>query len=560
MTELDCALYTESEIDQCVFRDNFNIIHHNIRSFNANYDEFEILFDESFKNLSVCTFTETWFCSDSCTDIDGFSSYHTFRSDRKGGGVSVFVRQNFKSRKLQNISFVKPHIETCIVEITITKNYSFILAGVYRPPHSNVRDFFNAIEDLIENFLPKKSKILFLGDFNVDISEKSHFGLEISNIFHGYNFKSMINKPTRLTRIGGNSYILDHIWTNIDEISSSAIIECDVTDHFITFACFKLVDQVERQNSKFRNHSAQTLDNFSFQLSSYCNQICIDDITSGEAYDSMVSNFCESIYGIYNECCPMISKTITSNRHKKPWINSNLIQLVKFKHFLYNDLKNKYIPAYVYKNFKNNVNHAMQHYKDKYIKVKFSTSRNVKTTWENLNKFVCNKKLKSKLIPSISHNGSYLESNRDKAMAFNNYFSDIAKNLDKEIPTSYIDPIVYLDDQNSSSFFVIPTTYSEVNSLILSFKNKSCSPTEIPVFLYKQEIYHFAHIISIFFNLSVKLGVFPSFFKQARLVPIHKKDDNSMVSNYRPISILPFLSKIFEKLMKKRLTDFVEKI
>ena len=68
-----------------------------------------------------------------------------------------------------------------------------------------------------------------------------------------------------------------------------------------------------------------------------------------------------------------------------------------------------------------------------------------------------------------------------------------------------------------------------------------------------------ARIIAVLFNKSLNQGIFPSALKFAKVVPIHKDDSLFEVSNYRPISLLPTFSKIFEKLMYARIIDFINK-
>ena len=68
-----------------------------------------------------------------------------------------------------------------------------------------------------------------------------------------------------------------------------------------------------------------------------------------------------------------------------------------------------------------------------------------------------------------------------------------------------------------------------------------------------------AKIIAMLFNKSLNQGIFPSALKFAKVVPIHKGDSLFEVSNYRPISLLPTVSKIFEKLMYSRLINFINK-
>ena len=64
--------------------------------------------------------------------------------------------------------------------------------------------------------------------------------------------------------------------------------------------------------------------------------------------------------------------------------------------------------------------------------------------------------------------------------------------------------------------------------------------------------------LTFIINQSLKTGTFPDRLKVARVRPLFKKGDNQLITNYRPISILPLLSKIFEKVMHMQLTYYLE--
>ena len=65
--------------------------------------------------------------------------------------------------------------------------------------------------------------------------------------------------------------------------------------------------------------------------------------------------------------------------------------------------------------------------------------------------------------------------------------------------------------------------------------------------------------ITYIINLSLREGVFPCELKIAQVLPLYKNNDPMLFNNYRPISLLPFFSKVFERLMYNRLIDFIEK-
>ena len=98
----------------------------------------------------------------------------------------------------------------------------------------------------------------------------------------------------------------------------------------------------------------------------------------------------------------------------------------------------------------------------------------------------------------------------------------------------------------------------DVINVINSLKSKKCNVHEIPVSVLKSSKNQFAIPLTLLFNNSINNGKFPQLFKHATVVPIHKKGAKDELSNYRPISLLNVFSKIFEKLMKKFLINFLE--
>ena len=118
----------------------------------------------------------------------------------------------------------------------------------------------------------------------------------------------------------------------------------------------------------------------------------------------------------------------------------------------------------------------------------------------------------------------------------------------------------YLSNKSSSTIFLQPTDKEELANIIPSLNsNKASGPNSTPyriLFLLKNEI---SKELADLFNLSFMIGVFPSVLKTAKVVPIFKKDSRLDYSNYRPISLLPNIEKILEKLLYKRLYTFLNK-
>ena len=112
-----------------------------------------------------------------------------------------------------------------------------------------------------------------------------------------------------------------------------------------------------------------------------------------------------------------------------------------------------------------------------------------------------------------------------------------------------------------NSFFISPITHSEIEDIIISLKNgKSTGPFSIPVKLLKLVKSDISRPLACIFNESITLGTFPDKLKWARVIPVHKKGAHNYPSNYRPISLLSVFGKLFEKLMFKRLYEYLHNL
>lgn len=134
--------------------------------------------------------------------------------------------------------------------------------------------------------------------------------------------------------------------------------------------------------------------------------------------------------------------------------------------------------------------------------------------------------------------------------------------LHLNLAPNFLDPkthISYLSG-NFPNFMNIPiVTENDIVKAISALKNKKCRADEIPVKIIKENKNLLAEPLSKLFSDSIKDAVFPNRLKLANIIPIHKSGSKTNISNYRPISILPVFSKIFEIIMKNFLMNYLNK-
>lgn len=155
------------------------------------------------------------------------------------------------------------------------------------------------------------------------------------------------------------------------------------------------------------------------------------------------------------------------------------------------------------------------------------------------------------LITEINHDGITLTHPDEIANAFNIAFS--------APPSSSDPPTLYYPRHVPQSFFLLPTTPTEVRSTILNLKNVSAGLDNVHASFIKDIVDVISDTFVNIVNLIFETSVFPKELKKSKIIPVFKKGDRTLISNYRPISILPFFSKVVEKLFTKRLSNYLEK-
>jgi len=531
---------------------NFTVFHINIRSYHKNGHELCVFLQQFPENPSVIVLTETWFCSGSEVELEGFNSYHVYREHRRGGGVSIFVRSDYRSKRIAEWSGVGDFCEMSSVQIEFADCKVKVL-GIYRPPDRDILSFCDYIDPIL-NCIHCSELAFVVGDLNIDLVDLSEVGALFVDLCHSYSFLPLIDKPTHLSQYS-NDRCLDHIWINRICDTRSCVFRVDITDHFPVMALLSLeVHSRGKVMKEFRDHSDQAVNRLRNEFQLYVNTYGINDV---QDVDVAVYEFICKLYDIYNCCCPIRKKYLSYKRCNKPWITDELVECINHKHALFRQYKNGNINFDAYNLFKNHVTKLVRKSRIKYFHNKFLQCRqDARSTWRTIKSLTGRNKNKVE-IDELYVNGEIFTNGNDISEHFNDYFCNVAANLDRDIPVSDIDPVRYLGAPNVTSMFALPSTFLEVQSVIGELKMKNCDLHSIPTFIFKSCADLLSPIISALFNLSLNIGVFPTCLKTARVVPVFKSGDVKLVSNYRPISTLPVLSKIFEKLMSRRLQSFI---
>ena len=113
-------------------------------------------------------------------------------------------------------------------------------------------------------------------------------------------------------------------------------------------------------------------------------------------------------------------------------------------------------------------------------------------------------------------------------------------------------------DTNIHSIYIPDISKNEIITVINTLKNSAPGNDEMPASILKHCIETYIDPLTYLVNLSINQGIFPDELKIAKVLPIYKSDDKQLIQNYRPISVLPFFSKIFEKIISNHLLNFID--
>ena len=272
-----------------------------------------------------------------------------------------------------------------------------------------------------------------------------------------------------------------------------------------------------------------------------------------------ITNFYTKFVYCYNQSFPLKDWCV-NYRTRKSWLSSGMKESIKRKNKLY--VKSIKFPPLqnirVYKIYRNKLNSVLRKTeRDHYEILLKGCQNNLSKSWKII-KQVINKSNKSNSLSSkfVINNKSVSDPNII-ANAFNKFYVNIGQTLSRNIPCVNRDVCSFIKSSNSNSIFIAPANHEEVIKVIKSLNNSAPGYDGITSNILKCSIDAYIQPLTHIVNLSFSQGIFPEELKTAQVVPLYKTDDPTLINNYRPVSILPTFSKVFERLMYNRLYAFI---
>ena len=598
MTEFKLTPYHDIDTIIQYITQNTNSI--NMMSFNAQsiftiIDELKILIktlnDKHKTQLHVISVQEAWLTEGrplAAIEIEGYKLHHQYNKiGGQKGGIVVYVHNSYTAT---NIDFFEDSPskswEGTTLDITgelLTKPLR--LHTIYRPPRQeHEENFITEFEQYLERIKSEKNDTIIAGDTNfnlIAIANESKCQ-EYFDAMISYDFLPQITTPTKLNR--GSCKLYDHIFTRIKSENTtcdSCVYISDLSDHLPVLLSIRTNNSPPKQPKyKYvRDISGANYQNYLDRIAELTSSVHFD--TSLNSDPNITQNKLHYILNTaYTECLPLKRVKHTKYNTKfNPWITTGLMKSIRTKDLLYKQLKRtkSSSPTYNIKNkklqeYKTTLSHLIRKTKRDYYKSQFlKYSHDCKNTWKLLNE-VAGRKAKKNELPSyfkkVIHrpNGQQpieikLYDNKTIANEFNLYFANVGPDLSRKI--NYIGKKrveSYLFSTIDSRFQFRTTTHEEVLNFIGTLEPKNSSGFDNVTSKQLIQLAPTIHpIITLIINQSMVTGIFPDQLKIAIITPIYKgkNTDPHWFSNYRPISLLPTISKIVEKVIHKQLYRYM---
>ena len=176
--------------------------------------------------------------------------------------------------------------------------------------------------------------VFIVGDLNINLLYPIAMENDFISNCQSNSHIPLINKPT--CNANNNPSILDHIWTNQLYDTFNGIILLDITDYYSIFTIAPINCPQKRIRVKFRDHSGQNSDKLKFEVEQYFN----NHVQINHDSSANTTYFCNNLFVIYSQCCPIKEKEIPLTRLRKTCISDAIMVSLNRKHELFRQYKN----------------------------------------------------------------------------------------------------------------------------------------------------------------------------------------------------------------------------
>ena len=570
----------------------------NCQSISSKFDDILILVEKVYQrnqNIDILCIQESWLGEHSHYsqyNIDGYDMYYQSSVCSSHTGLIIYVRSEYQVKQL-NLRNSSVLWESLFLEVTLADGKKIIIGDIYRAPREEVNiitTFIVELSHILTLLNRMKLSVYLCGDYNINLlkmHEKNSYE-EFFETMLVHSYLPNITLPTRLTDTSNT--LIDNVFANSAKFEAvSGILINNISDHQAIFTIITIPRErviihtnissnnqttytVKKLSSGTKPKAIFTPPNRKLDIDMFCEDVRINLVANTDNSFDESDNYKRLVKSIGDAQKKQIdSKRFKYNkyRHKKcKWITFGLLKSIEFRDNLYRELKKTPIDKDDYRNKKINlrtynriINRSKTYLKKRYYAEKFhQLKNNIKLTWRLINEVLGNNPNKS-ISTKFNINDKCITDQQKIANHFNSFFASIGTKISQQIKNhDQIDHRQYLINRPVTTFHFHEITTQDVMCIISKLPNKkSTGYDEISTETIKILSAVISPTLSLIINKCILNGTVPDEMKVSKIKPLFKKGDVTLLNNYRPISLLPCVSKIFERVLFNQLYEYFDR-
>jgi hypothetical protein len=504
----------------------------------------------------VIAMSETWLSDNvSSLEIADNSIYDIYRKDRnftdlglvRGGGVLLLIHKSYRVFQL-NLDHIIAHLP--IIDIigckVVLNSQSFVFVFViYIPPQTSVDDFATLMEFLEVLDYLYEHDVLFIGDFNVPnyinnngcrIDSKNELLLNFCSILNLKQFNYITNCDNRCLDLILSSFDCSVMLDSAPLLIGSALHPPLFCICSLKSPCRKFFKSSKscRGEERFNFRKANLLG--LYDCIANCDWSFLHAVND---VNVAVGLFYEKLYDMFRQFVPL---NRANSSHYPVWYTTDIIRKLKHKFKVFKKYKKTKSRSTLIefrtlrRDLKISINAAYHEY---ISTVEQQLTHDPRCFWS----FV-NHKRKSSTIPSVMQLDEVEYSTPHTiANAFLSYFE---KNFSSPSMTDF-----QFNNPCNNNYIHLPSiSTDDILRHLLKLKPSSASGDDaLPGFILKDCAQILVTPLHFLYNLILTTSVYPCLWKVGKICPIFKSGKKNIISNYRPVTILPHISKVFESII-----------
>jgi Reverse transcriptase (RNA-dependent DNA polymerase) len=509
--------------------------HLNPGSAAAHVDEINALFDGV--DMDIVCVSETWYKGWHTNKRIGIPGYQIVRADRKdgrrGGGVAMFIRAGIRYKILAKSP------DACIINYLFVEikyhGHDCLIGLVYNPPRI---EGLPIIAQLMQEYYPKYERSLLLGDFNVNLLVSTPRCTEFQQALDDVCLSVISRIATNYT--SAIPTLID-ICASCDPDSIKMFSQISLpgmnTGHDLIYGSYEICE-VAQNNVEVPHHFYRSYDRIHMeQLIADIEAQDWSAIYNMSDPDQQLQHFNKIIIWLLNLHAPL--RKYVKKDPVNPWFTFDVEKAVIERNIAYRVWKRRKTISdrNRYKDLRRRVHYLIRQAKRSYMSRFLNPNLPSKTLWRNLEAVGAKDSSDNNVIFTPDQ--------------LNAHFTSVTND-------NLIDPPLR-PRMNSSRAFGFSNTYElEVFNSVLQVKSNAIGMDEVPMKFLRILLPYILPYITHIFNTVLTTSCFPRTWKVSKILPLAKTAEPSALSDYRPISILPALSKALEVIIRRQITAHVE--